>query len=321
MGEYVQTQTPQSVFRQLSPYQLIKDEYETSTDYSQRRQSVLSGLSPIIVKGQVDPNFSSKNNVVYDADRQRFVIQQYFFDSFEDPPSANYAPRSLAPSQDKGELLTAENISVKLFEASRGSRYWLLDRYIKLGERQNVWPADDFNYSGGEFGGGSRRVNFVSVPADRARYVKDQIKIAYYFIPKEPVFFIREWVENRGRKKTENVIVGEIRCVLILDGEDRLLKTIRSLLYYEPATQPRPTAPEPSIILPPTLPPVSTTITPPEAVTAPQPAPQPKPAPIVQQPTPKPKPEPKPAATQEIASTEETLDKPEDGKYQTGGGF
>ncbi len=279
----------------------------------------------MIVKGQIDPKFLHGDNVIYDADRQRLVIQQYAFDSFEDPPSAFYAPRSLAPSQDRGEQLTTDNISVKLFEASRGGKYWLLDRYLNLGTRTNIWPADDQNYSGSAFGSrGSIRVNFIDVSPGQASALKNNLKIAYYFKPKAPVFFIREWVQSSGgsgRKKSENVIVGELRCVLFLDGDNRLLKTIRSSLYYQPAPQPRP-APAPTAPIT-SLPPVTSSITAQE----PSPAPQPARTPIIVQPTPQPKPKPKPkskpkpAAAQDVASTEQTLDAPKDGRYQTGGGF
>lgn len=230
IGEVVNLETPQSVYDRLSPMQIIKDEFETTSTYNQRKEKLLAKTKPFIVLAD---NFLDNRTMVYDADNQRFMINENAFDYFFNVPNAAFVPSGIGP---KGlsyrEVLLASYLSTELSGELTESKYWLLDRYQSYLTSKNVWQYDIHNYHGDLFGPDTTvPVFLLDVPIDQARQIKDEMKVAVYGVPKTPVTFT-----NQPGK----AIIADMKCVLFLDGQNRLLKTVRSKLHRTPMDKPIP---------------------------------------------------------------------------------
>lgn len=216
-GQMIETQSYSDVFEKLNQISVDKDEFETTEEYKQRIEIWKFG-NPTLIESQTDSEYTR-----YEADEDRFVVTDSFFDASEhwfdiyDAIPKVYHRGSGNPfdNQITGTLVNRHeqyysgNPSDLIFEGinstgySRRSKEWLFDKDFYK------WRPDSTI---------TDQVVFVDVPRDQAEEIVDLMRVAYYVVPKPPF--------KLEVSTTERVLFADIHCVLITDPDGVVLRVV-----------------------------------------------------------------------------------------------
>lgn len=220
IGESVEPRDFSNVFEKLNQVSIEKDEFETTQEYEARIKALRFG-NPVLIESEARPYYSR-----YEADHNRFVMTRYFFDPetiwaliYDDLPKAYRKVSHASDYQITGALTngkTKENLMGTgpydlIFEAVHSSRYpainleWLFDKKSYRWRKDSRWKEE---------------VIFVDVPRERAEEIVDQMRVAYYVVPKPP--FKLEILDRYDSR----VLFADIHCAMIMDPDGVVLRVV-----------------------------------------------------------------------------------------------
>lgn len=217
-----------------------KGEYETTSEYDKRREAfVLPKDKTFIVSTQTLSEF-----IKYDADNERFLIQRYAWDNMV-PGMAQSAlgekhkilfSRSDSRIHYVGLGQITEDTSQYLkrgvnTEAVKISDYVSQTYFIYDRQNPNEEPTfiEDFKEGDAEL-----LPSGVYLPMKReiARESKEHIKFAVQYQPRFPYSEAEvkdadpRFSRSRIGKDVLNIFYGDIKCLLIMDQDNNVLKTV-----------------------------------------------------------------------------------------------
>lgn len=244
VNEVVSFATVESTFASL-PKPIVKDEFETTAEYEQRKAQMTTSSNPIIVETtkDFDPD--------YDADYERFEVSlNSFFSSFYKTRDYDYdgngvtltdSDRTFFMAIDKRIMgssvgtnaFGAEAVITKehwkrdyVYDRAKGSytepRRVLVHDYMK--QKEVRWQSDLLD------------VPYISIPSPRheARGLKGLMRTAIVLSPKSPFQFSgthtsRPTIDNPKQQRVDDrFLVADVHCVLIADNSGKVLKVVET---------------------------------------------------------------------------------------------
>ena len=247
VGQTIELQAPEQVWKTLEGQQLTKDEFETSAQFAARmRQRGPEANRIITVEGTYDPK-----HVVYNADAEEFTIAVYVWDNLADginaidgklnkqalPSNWRALSRKASICLKVANYSGGEYVGQNAFGATakvmkiRRERYSVYDRILP-GEIE--WRTETMlKHSSYGTVLNSPAVLLQANIAD-ARALKMNMRVGVVIRPKTPYVATTEryWDakinDPREINGTTHIIIADILCVVLTDKNGRILKTIDS---------------------------------------------------------------------------------------------
>lgn len=249
-GDRVQFSAPEDVAGILRAAAPQKDEFETSAEFELRQTAASAGLAneTVLVRTKYDPKY-----VRYDADRERFLVSEYAwgnvigsFDKVFGYGNTYSFPQVSISSNNLGQGLMVRERIIGRYEASNAFgktltileidriRYGVIDTVLDtfLPDSADAWRLD-YPSSGNYLAGNAIHAGvYLPVPISRARELKPMLQFGIEFSPREPfIAYGTDYWAPRADRPTEIheqivTFIGDIRCVVIADGEGAVLRIV-----------------------------------------------------------------------------------------------
>lgn len=242
-GQKVTLIEPNAVSDKLSAVALQKGEFETTPEFEARKVAALkqNSTASYIIKTTV-----YRNNIRYDADRQRFIISIYawanvnggFSDVFGYGGAQGFESVGLldeihglglgTSERDTGTYVASnaygKSVNVTIIDRTR---YSVFDRKTRNGE--STWKFD-FNKKDGAPESGI----FLNVAREKAPQVKNGIQFGVEYHPRTP-FVVRgkksygPRIDNpREVNEKIEVFIGKLTCLVVANDSGEVLRAIPS---------------------------------------------------------------------------------------------
>ncbi len=253
-GDKVSLLPPVEAYNLFAKHDLERDEFETTSEYHERLRKISD--SPEFQKVlfvsrafETGSEFSDEPFIIYNPDREMFKINVYAWSNSgfltEKVSKLLYGQNEIASHDVLLESVETPFGSYKASNSYGASvdvikvkvvTYGLYDRRIEHGRRSlfsvPTWKVK----TTGKNKNTTTTKGYINITADRkmARRIKNKMRFGVAFYPRAP-FAISGKVEGipsiknpEERHVTTNVLIGNILCGMITDGEGKILKIIET---------------------------------------------------------------------------------------------
>ena len=247
-GQTIGIQAAPDVWALLYGFQLEKDEFETSAEFTARMEAARKHFERVFtVATTYDPA-----HAVYDADRQAFVITIYAWDNLNDGANRREAllngevlPEVSSTQRAAIGLQVEEHVEGEYTAQSAGGatvtvtkirreRYSVFDDVLPVRSDGSFWRTETaLPHSTGTIEYETPAV-LLPVAVAEARTLKTEMQIAAVIRPKAPYIAItgRDWPPRFDRPteiaSTTRILIADILCAVITDPDGRILKVVRT---------------------------------------------------------------------------------------------
>ena len=245
VGQTIELQAPEQVWKRLEGQQLTKDEFETSAQFAARmRQGRQEANRIIAVEGTYDPEY-----VAYNADTEEFTVAVYAWDNLADgiDTIGGRLNRQVLPSRwdakasiglKETEHSDGEYIGQNTFGATekvtkvRRERYSVYDRILPS---KTEWRTETTLKKSSYGMAMDYPAVILGANIAGARAMKINMRVGAVIRPKTPYIATtgRHWGgatinDPREINETTRIIIADILCTVLTDENGRIIKTIDS---------------------------------------------------------------------------------------------
>lgn len=247
VGDVVEFEGAPDAFETLSKVAPVKDEFETTQVFEKRRAQATKALKedgPLLLEATYDPE-----KVVYDADRQRFIMSVYAWDNMgwswekaigygnafgiETDPLNNRQIGLIKTQENTGTYEAENGYGVKVVvNRIEAKQYGVFDK--KLEYRAEEWAIDLKHSFATQWGKSEFSSIQIPVPIEEARDFKDNLRIGVAVRPRYPFVLTGN---NRYSPSIDipretlikvHVIVADILCAVVANKKGRVLKIVNT---------------------------------------------------------------------------------------------
>lgn len=259
LGTSIPFLSAEDAYSDFSEKSLVKDEFETTAQFQERRRQVQQALngSELVIEGTYDPEF-----VAYNADRQLFQVMTLAWDNLAFPVTGALGRQNSIGavsgwSRDYAVALSQSDEATGQYEAQNGygasttvtkvnrTTIGVFDKSYKpadsLGRLPEEWQRDSYVTRWSDVLRENTNYEAVSfaVAPDEARMLKPDMRVAVVMRPKAPYFAEGSFTNSPTRSSPIELnwhvaaLVGDIQCVVLTDKDGSLRKVAK------PAPMPR----------------------------------------------------------------------------------